>query len=473
MHFLISKIFFYFLCSILLQACSTKYIEQKKIGTKNKNFNNPLQSKVYFKLSDNFKANKPSCIIVLPTKSKINSNEFIVGPDNMQFDKIIRKSIYAHLSALNYRDIELSRIDYIIKKNNYYTHNEYLTLASDLSCDGVLEIEISRFNYSYLGLYSSINVDIAVKLFSSSSKEILWEAFLQEKKAKGDIPLSPFSIAAGLYSATNNLKEENIYAVSDNIARKLLKKLPDTKFQLINDSLKIADNTEYKNNFSKKNNLYIKIKDHKNFQSYIKENRFDFEGFEKLYKEINKNKGLNDISTYSYSRLLFKNGYYEKVISTITDYRLSKKLSSELNFLLGQTYFNKLDFTRAEESIIKAIAKKPKKASYYNVLGVVYIKQNKIALANASFSKALNIAPDDIRANKIIGVINFNQENYEEAAFHFANAAISSFENADYENLAENIIYLEKIKKINSKIINEKIMKKLYIALKGRKKNEL
>ena len=93
-----------------------------------------------------------------------------------------------------------------------------------------------------------------------------------------------------------------------------------------------------------------------------------------------------------------------------------------------------------------------------------------MALANASFSKALNIAPDDIRANKIIGVINFNQEKYEEAAFHFANAAISSFENSDYENLAENIIYLEKIKKINFKIINEKIMKKLYFALNGRKK---
>ena len=97
MHFLINKIFFYFLCFVLMQACSTKYIEQKKVATKNKNFNNPLQSKVYFKLSDNFETNKPSCIIVLPTKSKINSNDFIVGPDNMQFDKIIRKSIYAHL----------------------------------------------------------------------------------------------------------------------------------------------------------------------------------------------------------------------------------------------------------------------------------------------------------------------------------------------------------------------------------------
>ena len=93
----------------------------------------------------------------------------------------------------------------------------------------------------------------------------------------------------------------------------------------------------------------------------LKENKFNFEKFEKLYKEINKNKGLNDISTYSFSRLLFKNGYYENVISTITDYRLSKKLSSELNFLLGQTYFSKLEYINAEESFIKAIAKKPKK----------------------------------------------------------------------------------------------------------------
>ena len=89
MHFLISKIFSYFLCLVLLQACSTKYIEQKKIDTNNKNFNNPLQSKVYFKLSDDFEENQPSCIIVLPTKSKINSNEFIVGPDNMKLIKLL------------------------------------------------------------------------------------------------------------------------------------------------------------------------------------------------------------------------------------------------------------------------------------------------------------------------------------------------------------------------------------------------
>ena len=75
------------------------------------------------------------------------------------------------------------------------------------------------------------------------------------------------------------------------------------------------------------------------------------------------------------------------MISTIADYRLSKKLSSELNFLLGQTYFSKLEYTKAEESFIKAIAKKPKKVLYYNALGMVYIRQNKMALANASFPK--------------------------------------------------------------------------------------
>ena len=102
MHFLISKIFFFFLCFVLLQACSTKYIEQKKVDTKNKNFNNPLQSKVYFKLSDNFEAKKPSHY-GLPTKSKINSNEFIVGPDTCNLIKLLE--IYLCPSALNYRDM--------------------------------------------------------------------------------------------------------------------------------------------------------------------------------------------------------------------------------------------------------------------------------------------------------------------------------------------------------------------------------
>ena len=164
MHFLINKIFFYFLLFVLLQACSTKYIEEKNIDKKDKSFNNPLQSKVYFKFSDTFEDNKPNCIIVLPSKSKINSDELLVGPNKMRIDKVIRKSIYAHLSALNYRDVELNRIDYIIKQNNYNTFNGYVALASKLSCNGILDIEISNFNYSYLGLYSSISNDISVRI---------------------------------------------------------------------------------------------------------------------------------------------------------------------------------------------------------------------------------------------------------------------------------------------------------------------
>ena len=55
-------------------------------------------------------------------------------------------------------------------------------------------------------------------------------SFLARKKSKRRYTFISISIAAGLYSATNNLKEESIYAVSDNIARKLLKKLPDLNF---------------------------------------------------------------------------------------------------------------------------------------------------------------------------------------------------------------------------------------------------
>ena len=94
---------------------------------------------------------------------------------------------------------------------------------------------------------------------------------LKEKKAKGDIPLSPYSIASGLYSAANNLKEESIYAISDDIARKLLKKLPNPEFQLINDGLEFAHNKEYKKKaIEESRTIREKFSWSYNFKDYIK-----------------------------------------------------------------------------------------------------------------------------------------------------------------------------------------------------------
>ena len=67
-----------------------------------------------------------------------------------------------------------------------------------------------------------------------------------------------------------------------------------------------------------------------------------------------------------------------------------------------------------------------------------------------------------------MGVINFNLKKYDEAVYYFTNSAISSYENNDYTNLAKNIIVIEKIKKINPKVVNKDIMKKLYKALERR-----
>ena len=51
-----------------------------------------------------------------------------------------------------------------------------------------------------------------------------------------------------------------------------------------------------------------------------------------------------------------------------------------------------------------------------------------------------------------MGVINYNLKKYEEAFYYLSNSAISSYENNDYTNLANNIILLEKIKKIILKL---------------------
>ena len=125
-------------------------------------------------------------------------------------------------------------------------------------------------------------------------------------------------------------------------------------------------------------------------------------------------------------------------------------------------------YTEAEQNFIKAISKRPESLPYYNALGVLYIKQDKIPSANAAFTKALKNAPNDIKANKIMGIINLNLKNYKDAVYYFTNSAITSYENNDYTNLADNIILLEKIKKDYPGLINDNIMKKLYFALERR-----
>ncbi len=179
-----------------LYSCSTNYIEKENFNLKDEGLNNPLKSNVYFSISKDFNDNKPNCIFILPVKSDIKRKKFILTSETDSFDKIIRKSIYAHLSALNYRDIELSRIDYLIDKNNSKNLNDFLYLAKKIDCDGMLEIKINKFDFKYLGIYSSVNVFVTLHLISSKTEDILWEAGLDELKAKGSVPLSPFSIAS-------------------------------------------------------------------------------------------------------------------------------------------------------------------------------------------------------------------------------------------------------------------------------------
>ena len=457
-----------------LHSCSTNYIEKENINLKDEGLNNPLKSNVYFSISKGFNDNKPNCIFILPVKSDIKHKKFILTSDTDRFDKIIRKSIYAHLSALNYRDIELSRIDYLIDKYNAKNLNDFLYLAKKIDCDGMLEIKINKFDFKYLGVYSSVNVFVTLHLISSKTEDILWEAGLDELKAKGSVPLSPFSIASGLYSATNNLKEENIYSIADNISRKLLKKLPNPRnLQLLASDLELNISDKINVNNVKAKESITKPLSHKEFQNFITNNQFHKKKFEKLYTDINNKKGLNRESTYIYSNSLFKNGYYEEAIEKISEIELSIESYPDLSFLKGKIYYNMQDYTNAENSFIRAISKNSNSASYFNALGILYIKQNKLSLADASFAKALDIAPNNVKANTIMGVINFNLKKYHEAVYYFTYSAISSYENNDYTNLAKNIILIEKIEKINPKVVNKDIMKKLYKALERRvSKNE-
>ena len=468
MYISLTKAVAFIILLCLLQACSTQYIDKKK-NTKSDSLNNTFHSKVFFEISDIFEKNNPDCIIVLPIKTSINKKKLLIAKTDKYVDNILRKSFYAHISTLNYRDTELIRVDYLIKKNNYKTLNDYKLLSKKLQCNSFFEIEIIEYSYKYLGIYSSININLKAKLIAASSLEQLWEASIIESKLKGSIPLSPISIASGLYSAANNLREESFYSIADNVSRKILKTLPEPDLDYINTNLNLFDINNSTNEILK-DDFILTYDTHDNYQIYISKKKFNFEEFDKIYKSLNIKKGYNKKTTLNYSELLYKNGYYEQAINHITGYSLSNKVAADIYFLKAKIYLKMESLDKAEVYFIKSISQKPTSAIFYNALGVLYIKKNNIASANAAFKMALNNIPDNVHANKMLGIINFNIKNYEDAVYYLSNVAIKSYEKNDYENLSKMIIILNKIKNIDPLIINQEFMNKLYYALEKRNK---
>lgn len=133
----------------------------------------------------------------------------------------LRRSLYSQLAPYSYKDVELDRVNQVVRQYSDLPSN-YRLLSEKLNCDTLLFGEVTDYETQFFGIYSQTSVGIKLRLIRAKDNYPLWEGRHIATSHGGSFPLTPVDIAMGLYWASNNVSDEQIIRVSDDLFRRLL-----------------------------------------------------------------------------------------------------------------------------------------------------------------------------------------------------------------------------------------------------------
>ena len=212
---------------VVVEGCSVSptYIDDNKLSenSSDKEALNP----VHFKMDDSFKTSPPQCIAILPLINKMNKEQ---GGNKETKNKLLkltdksleqlRWSLYSQLAPYPYNDVELATVNKVLASVDNKTN--YAAIGKALKCDALLLGEVTDYHSEFFGIYSDTAIGVNMKLIRAKNGNVLWEGSPVATNRGGGVPFSPIGLIVGLYSATENLSDEQLVRVEDDVFRRLL-----------------------------------------------------------------------------------------------------------------------------------------------------------------------------------------------------------------------------------------------------------
>ena len=366
------------------------------------------------KISKDFEKNLPSCIAILP----LNFNaSYISNIDNIDIKNLLRRTLYAHISPLKYKDIELTKIDYYLDKNNALEH-----VSKKINCDYFLSGDILKFERQDLKVYSKISMEISVEIQNKSSMDPIWQSRHKINNHGGSIALSPIGLAIGIIDAAKNLEEEQYVKVADELVREIVSTLPDNEDILHVSSFEELD---------------------------------EFSDIDQVEITVEKNKVAADsnmLSNNINAQLLYDNLEYDQSYEMVNSLINDEKADDKTFFLKGrlELKFNLLD--RSEKSFINAAALNNKDHMTMNALAYVYSINNKLLKAEAAYRMSIETNSDSIFAHKNLGVLLIKLDRPQDSLFYLDKAAVMSLKNGDYQEYKAIVRIIHSLKSTDNAV---------------------
>ena len=431
-----------FLAAFLAACAGPSYVDE---ADKDAVAANPF-SKVVYHVSDAYKSEPPECVAVLPFKTP---GEGASAAEDITFDQTetVRRAFYAQLAPQGKRDVEIPRVDFVLKQMSKADRKNYALIGKKLNCDALVIGEVTEYGSSYFAVYSRVAVGADLKMISAADGALLWQGRHVAESNGGRVPLSPVGLAMGLLDAARNMDEEQLFRVIDDLARRLVKTIPDNRMAVLEEPLSpvlAAAREKPKPAMTAGEFLAglekTPLKDKKAaLIGAIEANRFGDEGAAKLYRALIAVAPDEAESFGRYARFLVDRGDYAGALKAAERSLVLNGKDSAMYFLKARVLIKLNDLKSADASIVQAIALDGDKVNYLNGLGYVNSLRGDGERALAAYRMALAKDPANGFAYYNTGVILYNQDDVEGAAEAFYGAGLSYLKSGDYGQ-AEKVV---------------------------------
>lgn len=166
--------------------------------------------------------NPPKSIAILPFGNQTDSEDI---------SQIVRTTLYSHMSAHPYKDIELHEIDRKLRRYDLMEYEKFCDvsvkrLGRILRCDAIVVGKVTEFQKVYAGIYSQMAVGASITVWDTRTGKKIWSDEHVTRNHEGGIPLAITDLAMIGFRSGMNLTESEKIATVDELSRHFTRRVP-------------------------------------------------------------------------------------------------------------------------------------------------------------------------------------------------------------------------------------------------------
>lgn len=164
----------------------------------------------------------PRSLAILPFSDQTGTPEL---------PRLMRESLYGHLSHRPFVDVELDRIDRRLEDGWDHTaapptRAVLRDMGERLGCDAVVIGTITELERIYMGVYSQLSLGAEITIYNTHDGRRLWADRHVTRLHDGSVPLTPLGIPLSGARTGWNLRDSQIIRAVDDLARTLAERVP-------------------------------------------------------------------------------------------------------------------------------------------------------------------------------------------------------------------------------------------------------